>query len=166
MNDGEPDGQINPDLVAKYFTYEEFGFICVMFDMRRFLMVRKVQNDDGTVQYLLSKFVMYQDKHKEQGATRYVISPVLYVGLSFKVRDYFKTYPYPTYALHSQEYDDKYASYFFMMPPPRPPHTAPPQYQNQYLEGYLWASRLSPEKFEEFLESIGGLINTKYHIQD
>jgi hypothetical protein len=161
MNDDEPAGQI-----AKYFTYEEFGFIYVMFDMRRFLMARKVENDDGTVKYLRSKFVMYEDKHKEEGATRYVISPVLYVGLSFKVRDFFKNYPHPTYALHSQVYDDGLASNFLMMPPPRPPSTAPPQYRNHDLDGYDWASKLSPEKYEEFLERIGGLVNTHYLIQD
>jgi hypothetical protein len=165
MNDGEPDKEINPDFIATYLTYEEFGFICVMFDPRCFLMVRKVENDDGTVQYLQSKFVKYQDKHKAEGATRYVISPVLYVGLDDKVRQYFK-YPNPTYALHSQNYDDKYASYFLMMPPPRPPHTAPPQPQNHYLDGYLWASKLSPEKFEAHLKNIGGLVTTEYHIQN
>jgi hypothetical protein len=83
-------------------------------------------NGNGTVKYVQSKFDKYKDKHKEQGATCYVISPLLYAGLDDKTHEYCK-YPDPSFPLISQEYDKKCAEYFLMKLPPPPPHIAPPQ---------------------------------------
>jgi hypothetical protein len=69
-----------------------------------------------------------------------------------------------SFALISQEYNDKYAEYFLMKPPPPPPHTAPEQPRNIYLDGYLYVSKLSSEKFNDFVSSIGGIFPTIYHI--
>jgi hypothetical protein len=79
-----------------------------MLNRKRLYMVRKVENDNGTVQYIQSRFDQYNDKHKETGATRYVISPLLYAGLDHITRQYFM-FEDCSFALMSHEYNEKYA---------------------------------------------------------